>query len=241
MALKKHTLVVDAGNTRIKVGVFQDYDLQEVRSFNNDELNQLKSYLVPYENFSGIICSVRSQKDTKWLRSMLPLTQLFDHTTKIPITNNYETPLSLGLDRLSNAIAGSHLAPKEVLVIDIGTCVKYDFVNGQKAYEGGAISPGIHLRYKSMNQFTSKLPLIEDRLNAPIIGKNTYEALRSGVINGMHREIVGFMDEYLRLFPELTIFLTGGDACYFEFDKNYSIFADENLTLKGLLITHLHA
>ena len=138
-------------------------------------------------------------------------------------------------------MAGAHYANNEALVIDIGTCVKYDFVNKGKIYEGGAISPGIHLRYKSMNQFTSKLPLIEDRLNAPIIGRNTYEALRSGVINGMHREIVGFMDEYLRLFPELTIFLTGGDARYFEFDKKYSIFADENLTLKGLLITHLHA
>lgn len=241
MTHRKHTIVIDAGNTRIKAGVFQGYDLQHVQSFDNTQLNELKSFLARYESFSGIICSVRSLKDTKWLRGMLPKAKLFDHNTSIPILNSYESPTTLGLDRLANAVAGSHYAQKDALIVDIGTCVKYDFVNNHNTYEGGAISPGIHLRYKSMNQFTSKLPLIEDRLNAPIIGKNTYEALRSGVINGMHREIVGFMEEYLHLFPELTIFLTGGDACHFEFDKKYSIFADEHLTLKGLLITHLHA
>lgn len=241
MKPEKSSIVVDAGNTRIKAGVFQGYDLQDVRSFNNQEWNELKVFLNRFENWNGIICSVRSQKDTKWLRGMLPHTTLFQHDTPIPIENHYETPETLGLDRLSNAVAGSHFAPNDALIIDIGTCVKYDFVRTGKIYEGGAISPGIQLRYKSMNQFTSKLPLIEDRLNAPIIGHNTYEALRSGVINGMHREIVGFMEEYQNLFPELTIFLTGGDARYFEFDQKYSIFADENLTLKGLLITHLHA
>lgn len=241
MQAQKDSIIVDAGNTRIKVGVFQDYDLHLVRSFNNDEFNALKAFLIRYENFSGIICSVRSQKDTKWLRGMLPRTTLFTNDTPIPIQNSYDTPKTLGLDRLANAIAGDFYAKSAALVIDIGTCVKYDFVSKDHTYEGGAISPGIQLRYKSMHQFTSKLPLIEDRLQAPVIGKNTGDALRSGVMNGIHQEIVGFMTEYQSLFPELTIFLTGGDASHFEFEKKYSIFADENLTLKGLLITHLHA
>jgi type III pantothenate kinase len=92
-----------------------------------------------------------------------------------------------------------------------------------------------------MSQFTGKLPLIEDRIQGPFLGKNTLDAMRSGVMNGMHLEMVGFIEEYRRLYPELTIFLTGGDSQYFELGNKYGIFADENLTLKGLLIALLHA
>jgi type III pantothenate kinase len=91
-----------------------------------------------------------------------------------------------------------------------------------------------------MHEFTGKLPLISDRKNAPIIGKNTLEAMRSGVINGLNREILGFIEEYQRIYPELTIFLTGGDHQYFDLEVKNGIFVDENLTLKGLLIALIH-
>lgn len=235
------SIVVDAGNTRIKVGLFQEHDLQEVHAFSNDELDKLKSLLIKFKNLSGIISSVRSDKNTKWLKGLLPNAFLFNHQLSIPLTNNYESPTTLGIDRLANAIAAANISDKNALVIDIGTCIKYDFIRYPQIYEGGAISPGIELRYKSMHQFTGKLPLVEDRIQGPFVGKNTLDAMRSGVINGMHLEMVGFIEEYRRLYPELTIFLTGGDSQYFELGNKYGIFADENLTLKGLLIALIHA
>lgn len=235
------SIVVDAGNTRIKVGLFQGTNLQEVHAFSNDELGKLKSYLIKHKNNLGIISSVRSDKNTKWLKGLLPNAILFSHGLPVPLTNNYESPHTLGIDRLANAIAAANISDKNALIIDIGTCIKYDFVRYPKIYEGGSISPGIELRYRSMHQFTGKLPLIEDRAQGPLIGKNTLEAMRSGVMNGMHLEMVGFIEEYRRLYPELTIFLTGGDSQHFELGNKYGIFADENLTLKGLLIALLHA
>lgn len=235
------SIVVDAGNTRIKVGLFQDSNLQEVHAFSNEELDKFKSYLLKHKNYPGIISSVRSDKNTKWIKGLLPNAILFSNTLPVPLTNNYESPLTLGIDRLANAIAAANISDKNALVIDIGTCIKYDFIRYPRIYEGGSISPGIELRYKSMHQFTGKLPLIEDRIQGPFIGKNTLDAMRSGVMNGMHLEMVGFIEEYQRLYPELTIFLTGGDSQHFELGNKYGIFADENLTLKGLLIALLHA
>jgi type III pantothenate kinase len=237
----KRAIVVDAGNTRIKVGLFQDSHLQEVHAFSNDELDKLKSYLIKYKDIPGIISSVRSDKNTKWLKGLLPDSILFNHQLPVPLTNNYESPTTLGIDRLANAIAAANISEKNALVIDIGTCIKYDFVRYPKIYEGGSISPGIELRYRAMNQFTGKLPFIDDRIQGPFIGKNTLDAMRSGVMNGMHQEMTGFIEEYRSLYPELTIFLTGGDSQYFELGNKYGIFADENLTLKGLLIALLHA
>ncbi|MNK09807.1 Type III pantothenate kinase [compost metagenome] len=235
------SIVVDAGNTRIKVGLFQETNLQEVHAFSNEELGKLKSYLIKHKNNSGIISSVRSDKNTKWLKGLLPHAILFNHALPVPLTNNYESLETLGIDRLANAIAAANISDKNALIIDIGTCIKYDFVRYPKIYEGGSISPGIELRYRAMHQFTGKLPLIEDRVQGPFIGKNTLDAMRSGVMNGMHLEMVGFIEEYRRLYPELTIFLTGGDSQHFELGNKYGIFADENLTLKGLLIALLHA
>lgn len=234
-------VVVDAGNTRIKVGLFQNHDLQEVRRFSNDELDKLKSYLIKYKNLPGIISSVRSDKNTKWIKGLLPNAMLFSHELPVPLSNHYESPKTLGIDRLANAIAAANISEKNALIIDVGTCIKYDFVRYPQIYEGGSISPGMELRYRAMHEFTGKLPLVEDHLQGPFIGKNTLEAMRSGVMNGMHLEMVGFIEEYRRLYPELTIFLTGGDSQYFELGNKYGIFADENLTLKGLLIALLHA
>lgn len=234
-------VIVDAGNTRIKVGLFQNNDLQEVRAFTNDELDKLKSYLLKYKNWHGIISSVRSDKNTKWIKGLLPNAILFNHELPVPLTNHYESPKTLGIDRLANAIAAANISEKNALIIDVGTCIKYDFVRYPRIYEGGSISPGMELRYRAMHEFTGKLPLVEDHEQGPFIGKNTLEAMRSGVMNGMHLEMVGFIEEYRRLYPELTIFLTGGDSQHFELGNKYGIFADENLTLKGLLIALLHA
>lgn len=241
MEVEKKSIVVDAGNTRIKVGIFQGFDLQDVFSFSNEEFDKLKALFIKHKMLPGIISSVRSDKNTKWIKGLLPHALLFTHQLPIPLDNQYDSPQTLGIDRLANAIAVANISEKNALVIDVGTCIKYDFIRHPKIYEGGSISPGIELRYKAMSQFTGKLPMVEDRKQGPFLAKNTLDALRSGVMNGLHLEMVGFIEEYKRLYPELTIFLTGGDQRYFEFGNKYDIFVDENLTLKGLLIALLHA
>lgn len=237
---KKHALVIDAGNTRIKVGVFHHSDLQEVHSFDAQHLSELKTFLQRHDHFPTIIASVKADKDTKWLKQLVPKAVLFRTTMKLPLTIAYETPETLGVDRLCNAIAAYHQAKKACLVIDCGTCIKYDLVTGDGTYQGGAISPGIDLRFRAMHTFTGKLPLIEDQLIPPVLGKNTGDAMRSGVMHGIKHEIMGFIAYYRSLMPELTIFLTGGDARHFEIDVKNGIFADEHLTLKGLQLTLAH-
>jgi type III pantothenate kinase len=235
-------LVIDAGNTRIKVAIFQHSEIQLVRAFSNDQLSDLKNFLIGMEKIPAIIASVRSENNTKWLHRMLPKALRFSSKSILPIQIAYETPNTLGVDRIANAVAAHYLAAKKnALVIDIGTCIKYDFVDQQGSYLGGGISPGIALRYQAMHTFTGKLPLIEDTLSASMIGKNTFDAMRSGVMNGMMHEMNGFIEEYRSIYAELTIFLTGGDHQYFDLGLKNGIFADENLTLKGLQIVLAHA
>jgi type III pantothenate kinase len=233
-------LVIDAGNTRIKVAIFHFADLKDVRSFSNSELGALKDLLYSLGPLPTIIASVRSDKETKWLKRIIPGAVLFQYGIRLPISIAYETPETLGVDRIANAIAASSLTTKNALIIDFGTCVKYDVIDSNKTYLGGAISPGISLRYKAMHTFTGKLPLLSESNAIEPLGKNTHDAMQSGVMNGLMFEVKGYIDYFEKQFGELTIFLTGGDREHFEFEHKNGIFADENLTLKGLLIALIH-
>ena len=131
---------------------------------------------------------------------------------------------------LSNQLIG-----KPKLVIDIGTCIKFDFLDSHHVYKGGSISPGLRLRLNSLHQNTGRLPLLNATHEPiPLIGNSTEQSILSGVQNGMQNEINGMIDSYLTEYPDLTIFVTGGDHGYFDFDRKNVIFADENLTLKGI-------
>lgn len=237
MSLENRSLIVDAGNTRIKVALFHHSDLEDVQSFDNAHLPELKSLLQRHAGIPSIIASVKADKDTKWLQQLLPGSLIFKSTMRLPVKMGYETPQTLGADRLCNAIAAWHISGGACLTVDVGTCVKYDLVTPDGTYQGGAISPGIELRFKSMHTFTGKLPLIEDVTVPPVIGKNTQDAMRSGVMHGIRNEIEGFISYYKSQFPELTIFLTGGGAKHFDMGLKNDIFVDENLTLKGLQLT----
>lgn len=237
----KTTLVIDAGNTRMKVAVFHAAELQDVRIFDYLEREEISTFLHGQKNYSAIISSVLGESENNWLKSLLPQALWFDQDTLKPLKMGYETPETLGMDRLANAIAAYHISQGPILAIDLGTCIKYDIVDKDGTYQGGAISPGIELRYQAMHQFTGKLPLIKDRQIPSTIGKNTRDAMRSGVMNGILEEINGFITRYKAEYPDLTIFLTGGDHQYFDFGLKNGIFADENLTLKGLQIVLVHA
>ena len=243
MEKNKRYLVVDAGNTRIKVAIYNNAELAEIHLFSSNELQKLKSFLLDNRFHEAILSSVRSKKETQWLLQLMQGAKLFKTIAKLPVELDYETPETLGADRLANVIAAYAQSKSNCLVIDIGTCIKFDLVDKDGIYRGGSISPGIQLRYKAMNDYTAALPLINNVEPAKLIGKSTVECMHSGVMGGIQAEINQFIQKYKAVYQGLKIFVTGGDAQHFDFGAKNNIFVDENLTLTGLFITiqeHAH-
>ncbi len=227
--------VIDAGNTSLKIGRFQAGVLEKVSRFGLNELDLIKNELAEDKSASVFVSSVLSENDTKLLMENCPGSMLLDRSVSLPIRVLYESPQTLGIDRICNAVAVHELSPNRAVVsIDIGTCIKFDLVDAEGNYWGGSIAPGIDLRYRSMNDYTGKLPLIDDKQVPDLVGKNTLDSMRSGVMNGMKAEIIQMMEMYTQKFGQLTFFMTGGDAVYFDFPLKNNIFVNENLTLLGL-------
>lgn len=158
-----------------------------------------------------------------------------DQNTELPIENLYETPGTLGKDRLAAAIGANELFPDQnLLVIDAGTAITYDLVSEKNQFIGGNISPGLEMRFKALNTFTGKLPLIGYSDEYQPIGKNTTDAIRAGVQNGVIFEMAQTIDLFNRNYQNLQIIMTGGDSNFFDKKLNYSIFVHFNLTLIGL-------
>lgn len=230
-------LIIDIGNTRIKAALFEDDEIKETFVFNSSEefftANLFEKFIV-----SNCIIGTVVNETEEFIEKIKSKTNtiLFTNETKIPIKNLYQSIHTLGSDRLAGAVGGNYLFPgKDVLIIDGGTCVKYNFVNNKNEFIGGAISPGIEMRFKAMNEFTSRLPLVKaDENFTTLIGKNSYESILSGVMNGVISEVQGFIEEYKKSFPDLTIVVTGGNANFFANRLKKPIFADPNLILKGL-------
>jgi len=158
-----------------------------------------------------------------------------DQHTPLPIENLYETPETLGKDRIAAAVGANELFPRQnVLIIDAGTAITYDVVSEKNEFLGGNISPGLQMRFKALNQFTGKLPLINYSDEFQLIGRNTEEAIRAGVQNGILYEIERTIETFNRNYENLQIVMTGGDSIFFDKKLNYSIFVHFNLTLIGL-------
>lgn len=229
--------IVDIGNSFFKVASFDHHELVRHDIYPNEQLNLLESYLNGFDHV--IVSSVVSSqliKDISFPNNVL----LLNAETRIPIQLNYNTPSTLGKDRIANAVAASTIYPNtNVVVIDLGTCITYDIVNSKKEFLGGVISPGINMRLKSMHQFTGNLPLLEPDfdINKTGIGKSTKNCMLEGAITGTFKEINGFINEYKQLFEKLIVVFTGGDSKYLknvDFSQKNSIFADQFFTLKGL-------
>lgn len=158
-----------------------------------------------------------------------------DHQTELPIENLYETPETLGKDRLAAAVGANELFPNQnILVIDAGTAITYDLVSEKNQFVGGNISPGLQMRYKALNHFTGKLPLVSYSDEVQLIGKNTTDAIRAGVQNGIIYEIDRTIELFNTNYQNLQLVMTGGDSIFFDKKLNYSIFVHFNLTLIGL-------
>ncbi len=226
-------LIVDAGNSRIKVALIKDEKINQFSVFSDSNLERFEIFLKQFEYSKSIISSVKSGFDTQFLKSKLKncldLKDAF-----IPLEIDYITENTLGSDRIANAVAAKFKAHNNVLVLDIGTCIKFDFVNEKGIYEGGSISPGIQLRYRSLNDYTGALPLLSVTSKIDYLGKSTHECIQSGVLNGIQGELNYLIDSYNQKFSDLTIFVTGGDALYFDYSPKNNIFVVENLTLLGL-------
>ena len=228
--------LIDAGNSLIKLGVYKKGEVILVHYFN--DLSSLKQQLEP--NVPIAISSVLNSDFKEDFKNVQNPVFWVSHQVKLPFKINYLTPSTLGIDRICNVAAISKINPfSPRLVIDIGTCIKFDFLNDKNEYEGGSISPGLLLRFKALNLFTDKLPLIEISEKVNLIGNSTESAIQSGVQNGMNAEIIGLILEYKAKYTDLKVFVTGGDAHYFDLAQKNVIFADENLTLKGMLEIYL--
>lgn len=228
-------LVIDNGNTALKIGVFGGNSLLFQQVYSNLDTSNLLADLQKFQ-FRKVLVSKVSPLPIS-LESLLekhPDVMQLNPSTLLPIANFYKTPETLGNDRLANAIAANMLFPNQnCLIIDVGTCIKYDFVSNS-SYLGGAISPGLMMRYKALNHYTSQLPLLSPIDNPELLGVDTQSSIHSGVINGMKSEMLGFMSQYSEKYSSIQFILTGGDCRYFLNLSKTSIFVDPFLNLKGL-------
>ncbi|SFS59037.1 type III pantothenate kinase [Lutibacter maritimus] len=230
-------LIIDCGNTRIKLAVFNKSKLIYNEAFTAD--NFVKVVLNCIDKFNckhAIISSVGAIKiqEINKIKEKITLIEL-NSSTKIPFLNKYSTPKTLGVDRIGLVAAAVSQFPKtNVLVIDAGTCITYDFVDANANYSGGAISPGIKIRYKSLNKFTKKLPLLEPDFDVELIGDSTEKSIHSGIAFGILGEIDSIIKMYKNKNEDLTVVLTGGDVKFLSNKLKNSIFANSNFLLEGL-------
>ena len=224
-------LIIDAGNTCIKLVAFDGDAPVEVCTADYDELDKFTRFLSAYPFNRGIVSSVVDMPDAMEMAiGELPfgIKRLVPGVTPVPLTIRYATPHTLGADRLAAAV-GAYVkgGGTDVLVIDVGTCITYDFVNANGEYLGGNISPGPKLRLMALSEHTSKLPLVSRHGDTPEVGYSTETAIRSGVLNGIRREIEGYISDFLLKYPRLLVYLTGGVHLDLHISEKMRIFADD--------------
>ena len=230
-------LIIDIGNTRVKAAIFDNKELKEFFVFK-DQRELLESSLFFNHSISNCILGTVVNEVDAFLEMLKTKTRvvLFTSETPTPVKNLYKTAHSLGSDRLAGAVGGNAMFPnKNVLIIDAGTCIKYNIVTSQNEYLGGAISEGLQMRFKALHTFTSRLPLLNIDENSDVfIGTTSNESILSGVQNGAIAEVEGFIAAYRQRFSDLQVIITGGDVNFFEKRLKKPIFADSFLILKGL-------
>lgn len=237
-------LTIDFGNSLVKYGIFDNEKLVIKSQINTSNLDSFLISIEDYEINKCIISSVTNIPD-KFLEDLkfkFDSVLILSSKSKIPFEINYNPKESLGIDRIA-LISGaiSTFPNQEILIIDAGTCITYDFVDSNKHYYGGAISPGLSTRFKSLNNFTERLPLIDNSKfndifdkNIDFLGLNTQDSIILGVYKSIIFEIDGYINLIKLKYPNIKVVLTGGDTKYFDGKVKNTIFADENFLLKGL-------
>jgi type III pantothenate kinase len=232
-------LVLDLGNRFGKIAVCEGSAIIEAAVYDRITIREITYFHTRYTGMKGaIISSVinDSREIIDYLGSLFTTCIELNHHTPIPLVNRYRTPETLGYDRIAAAVGAYTIFPgKTVLVIDAGTAITYDIVTATGEYLGGNISPGLEIRFKSLNKYTNRLPYLERPDEKPVlVGSSTKEAIQAGIVNGLLFEIDGFIEAIGQDHPKLKVVLTGGDAKYFEGKLKSSIFVDHHLNLIGL-------
>lgn len=235
-------LVIDIGNSRTKVAIFNDQKLifRDVVEHLNAEL--LEEYLKDEAIQQSVISSVKDEINS--LEEMLSgRTEYirFSASLKTGVINQYKSPETLGLDRLAGVIGARALFPgNNCLVIDMGTCITYDAIDRDGTYRGGSISPGLNMRLRAMQEFTGRLPSVKLAEYESLEGDDTQTSMLSGVVNGTYSEILGFIEQYNARYSELKVILCGGDANFFDTRLKNSIFAHTLKTVPDLVLFGLN-
>lgn len=231
-------IVIDQGNTFIKVAIFDKDEIISVNRYDVLDKSLIDEIAGKYSITHGIISSVgdRSKIHTDAFSNHgIKIIEL-SSKTPLPIGNNYSTPQTLGVDRLALAVGANSLSPNQnLLVVDMGTCITADHVGSSNAFEGGVISPGMMMRFKAMHEHTARLPLLSPpESSIPVIGKSTVEAMSSGVMNGMVLELEGYRKRIEEENGKVLLYLTGGDAKYFQQQFKDNFVYEPNLLFIGL-------
>lgn len=219
------------------MALFRAGQLQNVDFYPKWDARAVADYLKS-QSVDAAIFSTVTEPDTEALailQQRVPRFVHFDHTSRIPVRIGYHTPHTLGLDRIAAVVGASMECPGQpVLIVDAGTCVTYDLLTADGVFAGGNIAPGIRLRLLAMHEHTGKLPLIDDTGETPEIGFSTETAMRAGATLGVAYEIEGYIARLNEVYPDLFVFLTGGDALKLAAKIKSRIFVNENLVLTGL-------
>ena len=231
-----NTLCFDFGNTRLKIAFFQNAKLAEVIVIENDEIATIGSVLEKFDAQKTILSSVINHNlEIETLLAQKTKFHKLSHLSKLPFTAPVGKPETIGADRLALSAAAVYFFPKQHnLVIGMGSCITYNFINADHEFLGGGISPGMEMRMRSLNQFTAKLPIVKPDGNLPLVGYDTVTNILSGVVLGMAKEIDGFIDFYKERYGNFNVHLTGGDLVYLAPHLKNQIFADPELIFKGL-------
>ena len=231
-----NTICFDFGNTRLKAALFRDTQLVEVVILENDSTATIESLLKKSAPQKTILSSVINHNiDIEALLSSKTKFHKLNHLSHLPFTTPVGKPETIGADRLALSAAAVYFFPRQHnLVIGMGSCITYNFINADHEFLGGGISPGMEMRMKALNQFTAKLPIVKPDGNVPLIGYDTTSNILSGVVLGIANEIDGFVDAYKEKYGNFNVHLTGGDLVYLAPHLKNQIFADPELIFKGL-------
>ena len=228
-------LIIDIGNTLIKLFLFDNNKILKSKTFSVLKIEDIHNFSEGIIISNGILSSVKNlDQNIKNIISNFDFL-FFDNRTRLPINIKYKNSNLLGRDRIAAAVGANHLYPKKnILVLDFGTCLTFDFVNSTGDYLGGRISPGLKMRYRALNQFTSQLPLVKIKKQSDFYGNDTHSSINSGIQEGLKAEISYTIDTFVKENINSCVIFTGGDSFFFEKELKNEIFVVPNLVAIGL-------
>jgi type III pantothenate kinase len=236
--MESTTLCLDFGNTRLKWALFSGEVITQSGLLRDDGMIDLRDCVELYRPAKSILSSVIDHPPVmeEFLKEHTRFHKL-NHHSRVPVTTPVGKPETIGADRLALVVAAAHYFPEyNNLVIGLGSAVTYNYINRFHQFIGGSISPGMEMRFKSLQVFTAKLPLVKPHWNFPLAGYDTKTNIQSGVILGMAKEIDGVIEAYEERYNNLHVLMTGGDAQYFMPFLKKKISVDQDLIFKGLYV-----